>query len=341
MIKQDSKIILYGAGHAGRWALSHLRSQGIEPLCFVDSDGMKWGTMVNGVQVVRPGMAKEYHLDATWVACTIHHDYAQQIRADIARLGVKTIPLWEVLPVCHGTPSNRAFDSVLDLVSEDEDSCEEFCDQVAFRDQPTHDYDIQNPPSDIRDIYFPEFIQYRDDEHFLDCGAADGDTIEAFTSRWSKYNEITALEPDPENFARLKEKYSKNKQITLAQAAVSDHSGIESFTANGDMSSHFDEAGSEKVVVERIDHLNLETPPTYIKFDIEGAELDALWGARRTLKEHSSVLAVCAYHTSDHLWQIPLLIHAIQPDYNLFFRRYAEGAFEIVWYAVPPKRVRA
>jgi hypothetical protein len=73
--------------------------------------------------------------------------------------------------------------------------------------------------------------------------------------------------------------------------------------------------------------------------DIEGAELEALWGARRILEENSPVLAICAYHTSDHLWQIPLLIHAIQPDYRLFFRRYAEGAFEIVWYAVPPERV--
>ena len=82
-------------------------------------------------------------------------------------------------------------------------------------------------------------------------------------------------------------------------------------------------------------------PPTYIKMDIEGAELEALWGARRILKEHSPVLAICAYHTSDHLWQIPLLIHAIQPDYKLYLRRYAEGAFELVWYAVPPDRVKS
>ena len=74
--------------------------------------------------------------------------------------------------------------------------------------------------------------------------------------------------------------------------------------------------------------------------DIEGAELEALWGARKLLKQHSPVLAICAYHTSDHLWQIPLLIHAINPTYKLFFRRYAEGAFELVWYAVPPERVK-
>jgi hypothetical protein len=40
------------------------------------------------------------------------------------------------------------------------------------------------------------------------------------------------------------------------------------------------------------------------------------------------------------LWEIPLLIHAIQPAYSLRLRRYAEGAFELVWYAVPPERIR-
>jgi hypothetical protein len=51
------------------------------------------------------------------------------------------------------------------------------------------------------------------------------------------------------------------------------------------------------------------------------------------------VLAICAYHASDHLWQIPLLIHALNPSYKIFLRRYAEGAWELVYYAVPPDRV--
>jgi hypothetical protein len=76
-----------------------------------------------------------------------------------------------------------------------------------------------------------------------------------------------------------------------------------------------------------------------MKFDIEGAEIEALRGARKILTADSPVLAVCAYHKSEHLYEIPLLIHAIQPDYRLFLRRYAEGAFELVWYAVPPNRL--
>ena len=334
--------ILFGAGGAGIWALKTLRSRGIEPLCFVDNDEIgKQGKIIDGLTVMSPEVAATIHLDSTWVACSIRHDFATEIRADIAKLGVPTKPLWECLPVCHGTPSQRAFDSVRDFACEEEDSCEEFCDQVAFRDNPTHNYETQDPPSDIKDIYFPDFIDRREDEHFLDCGAAMGDTVKEFIKRWLVFEQITALEPDKKNFAELKRVYGEHKRIVLAQAAVSDHSGVESFVANGDFSSHLNPEGGDSVVVERIDHLTLDTPPTFIKMDIEGAELQALWGARETLKKHMPVLAVCAYHTSDHLWEIPLLIHAIQPDYRLFFRRYAEGAFEIVWYGVPPDRVKA
>jgi FkbM family methyltransferase len=333
-------IVLYGAGDAGRWALKYLKSQGEMPVAFADNDPEKQNTQIEGVPVLSPNQAFQWAPVSTWVACTIQHKYALEMRKDMARLGVPTKPLWQCLPTHHGLPPRSAEEIIIDLLEEhsDEQSIRTFAGQLGFREEP--DYDEQADPVDISEIYFPEFIHRREDEHFLDCGAAMGDTIKAFIPRWLVFGAITALEPDPKNFAELKRVYGDHKKIVLAQAGVSDHSGIESFVANGDWSSHLNAEGEEKVVVERIDHLTLETPPTYIKMDVEGAELHALWGARETLKKHMPVLAVCAYHTSDHLWEIPLLIHAIQPDYRLFFRRYAEGAFEIVWYAVPPERVK-
>jgi hypothetical protein len=73
--------------------------------------------------------------------------------------------------------------------------------------------------------------------------------------------------------------------------------------------------------------------------DIEGFEEEAIWGARRLIKEHSPVLAICAYHNSDQIWRVPLLVKAINPDYQCLLRRYAEATYEIVWYFVPKARV--
>lgn len=333
------QIILFGAGSAGRYALKYLRSQGVEPVCFADNDERKWLTGIDGVGVTAPVLIKGMYPDATCVATAISRPAATEIRAQLKAMGVKTKPLWECLDVCHGVPSPDARWSLLSLMEHDTETSSVFHDQLMFRRNP--DYDAQESPSDCKDIYFPDFIQHRDDEHFVDCGAADGDTVREFRKRWAQWSIITAIEPDKDNWEKLRASCADSEWIDCALAAVSEYSCIRSFTPTGDYSAHLGSDGSgHHVMTHSLDAMHLRIPPTYIKMDIEGSELEAIWGARRILKEHSPVLAICAYHTSDHLWQIPLLIHAIQPDYKLFLRRYAEGAFELVWYAVPPGRVK-
>jgi hypothetical protein len=72
--------------------------------------------------------------------------------------------------------------------------------------------------------------------------------------------------------------------------------------------------------------------------DIEGAEPEALTGAAATMRRSRPILAVCAYHVSEHLWTLPRLIADAVPDYRISLRRYAEECWEMVYYAVPPER---
>ena len=58
--------------------------------------------------------------------------------------------------------------------------------------------------------------------------------------------------------------------------------------------------------------------------DIEGAELDALEGARTRLRGYAPVLAICTYHKTGDLWQIPQTIKLMNDEYSLFLRVYAE-----------------
>ena len=345
LAKKREQIILFGAGACGGYVLRHLRARGVEPAAVVDNRPEKWGTSVSrgtcmdgieGVGIMSPEAALQRFRSATWVACAISRPAAVEIRAQLKAMGVKTKPLWECLPVCHGLPP-RSVQGAIAGILDDEESLLEWCDQYKFRENP--DYARQRSPSDVNDIYFPDFIQHHDDDHFVDCGAADGDTIRSFRLRWLSYRAITAIEPDAENFHKLEATTEGDPSITLHRRAVSDGDGWVNFESNGDYSSHLAREGRDLVRVSKLDGMGLDRP-TYMKFDIEGSELEALWGARRIMKEHMPVIAVCAYHTSDHLWQIPLLIHAIQPDYRLYLRRYAEGAFELVWYAVPPERVK-
>ena len=79
------------------------------------------------------------------------------------------------------------------------------------------------------------------------------------------------------------------------------------------------------------------TCPSYLKVDVEGAELDVLAGARRLIAEHAPTLAIVLYHHMADLWTVPLAIKQIRPDYELYLRRYAEDCWETVCYAVVRK----
>ncbi|MGB2579915.1 FkbM family methyltransferase [Elusimicrobium simillimum] len=72
--------------------------------------------------------------------------------------------------------------------------------------------------------------------------------------------------------------------------------------------------------------------PGFIKMDIEGAENAALKGAAKTIAAHKPKLAICLYHSLNDMWEIPILIKQIMPNYRLWCRKNAE-AVEFVLYA--------
>ncbi|MDR2260412.1 MAG: FkbM family methyltransferase [Azoarcus sp.] len=76
--------------------------------------------------------------------------------------------------------------------------------------------------------------------------------------------------------------------------------------------------------------------PNLIKMDIEGAEPEALMGAKNMIARHRPHLAICLYHRLDHLWRIPLMIHEWNLGYRFHMRQHAP-LFELVLYAYPDK----
>ena len=90
-----------------------------------------------------------------------------------------------------------------------------------------------------------------------------------------------------------------------------------------------------------MDELVAGFAPTFVKLDIEGAEPDALAGARETIRAHAPVVAVCVYHRQDHLWRLPLMLRDMRDDYAFFLRPHNEEGWDLVCYAVPRSRLLA
>jgi FkbM family methyltransferase len=175
----------------------------------------------------------------------------------------------------------------------------------------------------------------------VDCGAYDGDTIRGFLEQSKgRFRKIVAFEPDPESFRRLSETVAsllRGDSIELHQAATGAEKGVVAFNADGSLGAS---VGSRALAVDcvTLDEVLQDAAPTYVKMDVEGAEIDTIRGASRIIRDHAPVLAVCSYHTQDHLWAIPRLIHSIRPDYRFYIRPHLMEVWDLVCYAIPPER---
>jgi len=123
--------------------------------------------------------------------------------------------------------------------------------------------------------------------------------------------------------------------------AVGERNEMVAFASTGTVTSKITGNVPTSVECRRLDAIDWSLTPTYLKMDIEGAEPQAIIGATELLQRHHPTLAVCTYHRSEHLWQIPNLIRSIAPEYNLFLRRYAEECWEGLCYAIPNHRLKS
>lgn len=69
-----------------------------------------------------------------------------------------------------------------------------------------------------------------------------------------------------------------------------------------------------------------------IKMDIEGAEMEALRGAEKTIRRFQPKLQICAYHRIDDLIEIYEFIKDICPEYKVWFTAHAPYLNEYVYY---------
>jgi len=195
------------------------------------------------------------------------------------------------------------------------------------------------PPYDWRPQYFKMF-QFQKGEVYIDCGAFTGDTVNGFIRHCPGYKRIAAFEPDAKNYAQLLANHGGTRDVDLHNAGAYDKEGGGFFSGHGEAASITAEnqGGTESIRVNTIDNLNLEKV-TFIKMDIEGAELNALKGAEKTILRDKPKLAVCIYHSNGDMLYIAEYIRQLVPGYAFRVNHYQCHPFlhETVLFAHIPQ----
>jgi FkbM family methyltransferase len=350
-------LVLFGTGELGNWILGRLRKVGVEPLCFVDNNHAKWGGRVQDIEVLSPSDAvQRFGQTACFIVTIYNGSLAREQLREMGCGRVLPAPLlfWkypdEFMPDLGIDAPERLLEQAeqirqcFSLLSDDQ-SRQELCDQIEWRYWMNPEY--LPLPSNQPELYFPsDLVAETEQEVLVDCGAFDGDSIRSFMRRGQSFRHLYALEPDAANLTGLHAFISNlrdeiRERVTVWPYAVGDKDEQVNFVESHDVTSKIS-SSSEGITIESrcLDSLPWRFKPTYIKMDIEGSEPLALAGGAELLRSELPVLAVCLYHRTEHLWQIPNLIHSLAPAYSFYLRRYAEDCWEQVCYAVPRNRVK-
>lgn len=173
------------------------------------------------------------------------------------------------------------------------------------------------------------------EEVFVDVGAYNGDTLRRFRKATQNYFErIYAFEPGNKNYETLRRLASNDSRIECYPYALWNERRWMHFAEDDTMNSC---CGTERegrdVEAYPLDAI-VKDRITFIKMDIEGAEVPALQGSVQLIRKYQPKLAICIYHRPADLWEIPLYVKQILPEYRLYIRHHSVCGYETVLYAV-------
>lgn len=313
--RENRPILLYGMGLGAELMLNALNEYSITPVGFFASDDFVRGHFFKGKKVLSLKEAKELYPDM--IALVSFGTQRQEVIDNILSLNVPTYA--PEIPVVEGPlftyefakKNKEKIEKAYSLLS-DEQSKKVFREIIEYKLNGEIHHLINAETSENEMI---NLFNLTDSESYLDLGAYNGDTVLKFVNKVQNYNNICALEPDIKNFNKLVKNTSHLNNITCLNKAVSDKIGEILFSQKGGRNSR--KGGETPIECVSVD--SLKTDFSFIKMDVEGQEASAILGAKNQIKNGVKML-VSAYHRSEDIFEIPLLVHKINPNYKVYLR---------------------
>lgn len=321
-----NSIILYGASEKGKRFVKDYRDTGVVIKYFCDDSEEKWGTFVEGIEVIPP---KEL-INLTDLPIFITSKWSDDISLKLKQIGIKHIyHRFAIDYILHLDELEQAYSLMFDTISKNT-----FLGLIKYIF--SQDPSIFEKITTTEEQYFlKDIFEFNSNECIVDGGAYIGDTtLHYYEISGGSFDKIYCFEPDGENFKKLFENTKHLTNIELFNAGLYKQEGKVPFLDSHNSAACIDSSSSEFIHVTSIDEALQGNRITMIKLDIEGAEVDTLYGARNVINTQKPKLAICNYHLPSDLWEIPLLINEILPDYKLYMRHHNKKCwYETVVYA--------
>ncbi len=363
-------ILLYGMGNGADKILAVCEQRGIAIKDCFASDAFVRGHSFHGRRVLSFSEAREAYGDGMIVLLSFASS-----RPDVLELIGRVADICELyapdVPVCGDTLFDSAFyethkadfASARDLLADDE-SRRVFDGIIDYK--LSGRIDILRATESAAEDAYRHILHAESFRTAADLGAYNGDSLRELMIYAPHLSVAVAMEPDRRNFKKLSDwsaglvEQGSTLRVHAVQAGAYDSSGTLHFHASGNRNATLCDtpaftpdgapamfATSEQyfgksvaVSVRPLDEVwretaGTDTPLDYIKYDVEGSEAAALRGSREIIRAFSPALLVSLYHRSEDLFELPLLLHSLNPDYRFYLRRMAGvPAWDINLYCV-------
>lgn len=336
LARAEKPIVLYGMGNGADKILTVLARYGIEVSDFFASDDFVRGHAFHGKKVLRYAEVCEKYAD--FIVLIAFGSARPEVLAAFDKLDAAHEVYAPDVPVNGDTLFTRQFycenydqfRAAYDLLC-DEESKRIFGELIAYKltGRLAH-LRAATSESDCERA----FLRFADYETMVDVGAYIGDTAKKFIADCPHAKKVYAIEPDRRSYKKLAAYAEGETAATVLpfHFCAWSETGETTFCAEGNRNSAAKSSGGDTVTLDTVDSLN--APADFIKYDVEGAEYEALRGSAETISRHTPDLLISAYHRSEDLFALPLYLHTHFPMYDLRLRRFPYvPAWDINLYA--------
>jgi len=342
-----NRVVFYGTGRQAQIAAPiSIFSCGINIVAFADS--FKTGTIEFDHQSGRrdfpiisvKDLTDEEYSDCLIVICVMEPDVIKEIYQTLLSAGIPEERIFDYYSFKKARALNfnninedlniNAFSAAWVIFQNDETSKQTILSLALLR----NGYNAEILHERHSKQYF-DFLDFTESEIFVDGGFFNGDTFNNFLKRVNnKFKKYYGFELDKNNLFNFN---NDDKRIEVIPKGLWSSSTTLSFHNNLGASCRIGDKGNSIANVTDLDSFFVDKPeseqPTIIKMDIEGAEKEALLGAKNIIGKFKPKLAICVYHKIKDIYEIPLLVKELNPDYKMTLRHYSCDTTETVLYA--------
>ncbi len=344
LCEEKRPIVVYGMGNGADKLLSRLEILGVKVSDIFASDGFVRGHSFHGMRVKSFSEIKDTYPD--FVILLSFASNRQEVIEMLSQIDksydmyVPDMPIAGVEEYFDRDFYNRNYDSIISAYNSFSDtrSREIFSAVINYRLSGKMQYLINayDTVEEMFSIFPKEKIRV-----MVDAGAYNGDTARLAIDSFPNLEKIYAIEPDRRNFKKLL-RFSESAPVDIVtvNGALFDSCNEGSIMGSANRNSTVCATPShehESQIVRLLSLDSLEIPSVdYIKYDVEGAEYEALVGSHNTIMSSRPVMLISLYHRSGDIFRLVSYMREKYPDYEFYLRRlYCIPAWELNLIMIP------